>query len=34
MVGPYRILKKVGNLYRVELSDSIKAHPVFSPNKL
>jgi hypothetical protein len=32
--GPYKILAKEGHAYRLELSDSIKVHPVFSPDKL
>ena len=34
MAGPYRILEKVGHLYRLDLLQSIKVHPVFSPDKL
>ena len=34
MVGLYKILNKVGNLYKVKLLDLVKVHPVFSLNKL
>ena len=34
MVGLYRVLKKIGNLYKVELLDLIKVYPIFSPDKL
>ena len=34
MVGPYRIIEKVGNSYRVELPETVKIHLVFSPDKL
>ena len=34
MDGPYKILEKVGNSYRVELLESIKVHPVFLLDKL
>jgi len=34
MAGPYTILEKVGNAFRVQLPDSIKVHPVFAANKL
>src|SRR6266702_8222159 len=34
ITGPYKVFKKIGNLYKVELLDSIKVHFVFSPDKL
>ena len=30
MVGPYKILNKEGNLYKVKLPDLIKVYPIFS----
>jgi hypothetical protein len=33
-VGPYTIIEKVGNAYRIDLPESIKVHPVFHPEKL
>ena len=32
--GPYEVLERVGNAYKVDLPDSIRVHPIFSPNKL
>ena len=34
IVGPYKILNKVGNSYKVKLPDLIKVYPIFSLNKL
>src|SRR6266567_7242155 len=34
MAGLYKIINKVGNLYKVKLPDSIKVYPIFSPDKL
>jgi hypothetical protein len=34
MAGPYEILEKIGHSYRLKLPQSIKVHPVFSPDKL
>ena len=34
MAGPYRILKKVGNSYRIDLPPSIKVHPIIPPDRL
>jgi hypothetical protein len=34
MVGPYKILERVGNSYKVDLLASIKVHPIFSLDRL
>jgi hypothetical protein len=34
MVGLYKILKKIGNLYKVKLPDSIKVYFIFLLDKL
>jgi len=34
MAGPYKILKKIGNLYKVKLLDLIKVYPKFLLDKL
>ena len=34
MAGPYKILKKIGNSYKVELLNLIKVYLVFLPDKL
>ena len=34
MAGLYKIFEKIGNLYKVELLDSIKVYFVFLLNKL
>jgi len=34
MAGPYKIFRKIGNLYKIKLSDLIKVHFVFLLNKL
>ncbi|KKA22102.1 Retrovirus polyprotein, partial [Rasamsonia emersonii CBS 393.64] len=32
--GPYQIIEKVGNSFKLNLPDSIRVHPVFAPEKL
>ena len=34
MVGPYKVLEKIRNSYKVELPASIKVHLVFSLDRL
>ena len=34
IAGLYAVLKKIGNLYKVKLLDSIKVYPIFSLDKL
>jgi hypothetical protein len=34
MAGPYRILEKIRHSYRIDLLETIRVHPVFSPDKL
>jgi hypothetical protein len=34
MAGLYRVLKKIGNLYKIELLDLIKVYPIFLLDKL
>ena len=34
MAGLYKILSKIGNLYKVKFPDLVKVYPVFSLDKL
>jgi hypothetical protein len=34
MVGPYKVLKKIGNLYKIKLLDLIRVYPIFLLDKL
>jgi len=34
MVELYKVLKKLGNLYKVKLLDLIRVYPIFLPDKL
>jgi hypothetical protein len=34
MAGLYKVLKKIGNLYKIELPDLIKVYPIFLLDKL
>ena len=34
MVKPYKILKKINNLYKVKLPNLVKVHPIFLLDKL
>jgi transposase InsO family protein len=34
MAGPYEIIRQIGHSYEVKLPDSMRIHPVFSPDRL
>ena len=34
MAGPYKVLKKIGNLYKIKLLDLIRVYPIFLLDKL
>jgi hypothetical protein len=34
MAGPYKVIEKIGNSYRIELLETVKMHLIFSPDKL
>jgi hypothetical protein len=34
MAGPFEIIRKIGNSYEVKLSNTMKIHNVFSPDRL
>jgi hypothetical protein len=34
MAGPFKITRKIGNLYKVKLPNTIKIYNVFSPDRL
>jgi hypothetical protein len=34
MAGPYKVLEKIGNLYKIKLLDLIRVHPIFLLDKL